>query len=88
MQPANEALRHVRIDRPPSCPYWTIPFPQATLSSVHRTWRKFDNAYMRPMFGGRGFVPHLSFVVSGETLGDAKEMRDVMKRWMPPHYQC
>lgn len=25
--------------------------------SVHRFWRRFDDAYMRPMFGGRGFVP-------------------------------
>uniref|UniRef100_A0A452XZH4 Cation/H+ exchanger transmembrane domain-containing protein n=1 Tax=Aegilops tauschii subsp. strangulata TaxID=200361 RepID=A0A452XZH4_AEGTS len=25
--------------------------------SVHRVWRKFDDKFMRPMFGGRGFVP-------------------------------
>ncbi|KAE8723193.1 Sodium/hydrogen exchanger 2 [Hibiscus syriacus] len=25
--------------------------------TVHCYWRKFDNAFMRPMFGGRGFVP-------------------------------
>ncbi|KAI9099070.1 hypothetical protein K1719_024837 [Acacia pycnantha] len=25
--------------------------------TVHRYWRKFDNAVMRPVFGGRGFVP-------------------------------
>ncbi|OEL17024.1 Sodium/hydrogen exchanger 2 [Dichanthelium oligosanthes] len=25
--------------------------------TVHYYWRKFDNALMRPMFGGRGFVP-------------------------------
>ncbi|KAJ3669620.1 hypothetical protein LUZ60_011570 [Juncus effusus] len=25
--------------------------------SVHRYWRKFDDRFMRPMFGGRGFVP-------------------------------
>ncbi|KAJ6413874.1 hypothetical protein OIU84_006642 [Salix udensis] len=25
--------------------------------TVHRYWRKFDNAFMRPLFGGRGFVP-------------------------------
>ncbi|XP_074577559.1 sodium/hydrogen exchanger 1-like [Curcuma longa] len=25
--------------------------------SVHHYWRKFDNAFMRPIFGGRGFVP-------------------------------
>ncbi|XP_027363016.1 sodium/hydrogen exchanger 2-like [Abrus precatorius] len=25
--------------------------------TVHRLWRKFDDACMRPVFGGRGFVP-------------------------------
>ncbi|KAK5813743.1 hypothetical protein PVK06_029194 [Gossypium arboreum] len=25
--------------------------------TVHRYWRKFDNAFMLPVFGGRGFVP-------------------------------
>jgi len=25
--------------------------------TVHRLWRKFDDAIMRPVFGGRGFVP-------------------------------
>ncbi|XP_042520791.1 sodium/hydrogen exchanger 2-like [Macadamia integrifolia] len=25
--------------------------------SVHYYWRKFDNGFMRPVFGGRGFVP-------------------------------
>ncbi|CAK9145514.1 unnamed protein product [Ilex paraguariensis] len=25
--------------------------------SVHYYWRKFDDAFMRPVFGGRGFVP-------------------------------
>ncbi|KAK7397262.1 hypothetical protein VNO78_18429 [Psophocarpus tetragonolobus] len=24
--------------------------------TVHRLWRKFDNSFMRPVFGGRGFV--------------------------------
>ncbi|KDP40028.1 hypothetical protein JCGZ_02026 [Jatropha curcas] len=24
---------------------------------VHHYWRKFDDAFMRPVFGGRGFVP-------------------------------
>lgn len=27
--------------------------------TVHYYWRKFDNSYMRPVFGGRGFVPHV-----------------------------
>lgn len=25
--------------------------------NVHRCWRKFDDTFMRPVFGGRGFVP-------------------------------
>ncbi|GKV07544.1 hypothetical protein SLEP1_g19301 [Rubroshorea leprosula] len=25
--------------------------------NVHHYWRKFDDAFMRPVFGGRGFVP-------------------------------
>ncbi|XP_019172833.1 PREDICTED: sodium/hydrogen exchanger 3-like [Ipomoea nil] len=25
--------------------------------TVHHYWRKFDNAFMRPVFGGRGFMP-------------------------------
>lgn len=25
--------------------------------TIHYYWRKFDNSFMRPMFGGRGFVP-------------------------------
>ncbi|KAL6968429.1 monovalent cation:H+ antiporter, CPA1 (nhx1), partial [Sarracenia purpurea var. burkii] len=27
--------------------------------TVHLYWRKFDNAFMRPVFGGRGFVPYV-----------------------------
>ncbi|KAK6911463.1 Cation/H+ exchanger [Dillenia turbinata] len=27
-------------------------------STVHHYWRKFDDTFMRPVFGGRGFVPH------------------------------
>uniref|UniRef100_A0A453ARZ0 Cation/H+ exchanger transmembrane domain-containing protein n=4 Tax=Triticinae TaxID=1648030 RepID=A0A453ARZ0_AEGTS len=26
--------------------------------TIHYYWRKFDDALMRPMFGGRGFVPY------------------------------
>ncbi|KAF8401558.1 hypothetical protein HHK36_012500 [Tetracentron sinense] len=25
--------------------------------TIHHYWRKFDDSFMRPMFGGRGFVP-------------------------------
>lgn len=28
-------------------------------STVHYYWRKFDDAVMRPIFGGRGFAPVL-----------------------------
>ncbi|CAL5357575.1 unnamed protein product [Camellia sinensis] len=27
--------------------------------TVHHYWRKFDDAFMRPVFGGRGFVPYV-----------------------------
>jgi hypothetical protein len=26
---------------------------------VHHHWRKFDDSFMRPVFGGRGFVPYV-----------------------------
>jgi sodium/hydrogen exchanger 8 len=26
--------------------------------TVHHYWWKFDDAFMRPVFGGRGFVPY------------------------------
>ncbi|XP_068660960.1 sodium/hydrogen exchanger 1-like isoform X2 [Aristolochia californica] len=34
-------------------------------STVHYFWRKFDDKYMRPVFGGRGFVP---FVPGSQTV--------------------
>ncbi|KAL6953489.1 Sodium/hydrogen exchanger 2 [Sarracenia purpurea var. burkii] len=50
---------------------YTVPRPTslrmllATPSfTVHYYWRKFDNAFMRPVFGGRGFAP---FVASSPT---------------------
>ena len=33
-------------------------------STVHYFWRKFDDKFMRPVFGGRGFVP---FVLGSPT---------------------
>lgn len=27
--------------------------------TVHNYWRKFDDAFMRPIFGGRGFMPYI-----------------------------
>ncbi|KAL5768355.1 hypothetical protein ACOSQ2_015138 [Xanthoceras sorbifolium] len=38
--------------------------------TVHYYWRKFDNAFMRPMFGGRGFVP---FVPGSPTERSARQ---------------
>ncbi|KAL2610394.1 hypothetical protein R1flu_028967 [Riccia fluitans] len=29
----------------------------APASTIHHFWRSFDDSYMRPVFGGRGFVP-------------------------------
>ncbi|XP_057962002.1 sodium/hydrogen exchanger 2-like isoform X2 [Malania oleifera] len=34
-------------------------------STVHYFWRKFDDKYMRPVFGGRGFVPFVPGSPSG-----------------------
>lgn len=43
------------IDRPSSL-RMLLNRPSHT---VHHYWRKFDNAFMRPVFGGRGFVPYV-----------------------------
>lgn len=32
----------------------------APRSTIHHVWRKFDDAYMRPTFGGRGYVRLMS----------------------------
>lgn len=37
--------------------------------TVHYLWRKFDDRFMRPVFGGRGFVPF----VPGSPTGTADE---------------
>eukprot|EP00249_Psilotum_nudum_P011860 c23429_g1_i1 orf=170-1846(+) len=42
---------------------------QAPTSFVHHFWRKFDDTYMRPVFGGRGFVPY----IPGSPVDDAQE---------------
>lgn len=31
----------------------------APTSYIHDLWRSFDDSYMRPVFGGRGFVPYI-----------------------------
>lgn len=38
-------------------------------STIHHLWRKFDDNYMRPVFGGRCFMPH----VAGSTSSSAAE---------------
>ena len=40
-----------------------ISYPTTT---VHYFWRKFDDKFMRPVFGGRGFVPFVPASPSGE----------------------
>ncbi|KAL6970326.1 Sodium/hydrogen exchanger 2 [Sarracenia purpurea var. burkii] len=44
----------VQIIRRPTSLRMLLATPSHT---VHYYWRKFDNAFMRPVFGGRGFVP-------------------------------
>ncbi|KAJ9154443.1 hypothetical protein P3X46_027775 [Hevea brasiliensis] len=36
--------------------------------TVHHYWRKFDDAFMRPVFGGRGFVPFIPGSPTDESL--------------------
>ncbi|OAY27809.1 sodium/hydrogen exchanger 2 isoform X2 [Manihot esculenta] len=36
--------------------------------TVHHYWRKFDDAFMRPVFGGRGFVPYVPGSPADESL--------------------
>ncbi|KAI3460838.1 hypothetical protein Pfo_017501 [Paulownia fortunei] len=43
------------VPRPPSL-RMLLSTPTHT---VHRYWRKFDDAFMRPVFGGRGFVVYV-----------------------------
>ena len=49
----SEADLGIHIPRPTSL-RMLLSTPAHT---VHYYWRKFDNAFMRPVFGGRGFVP-------------------------------
>lgn len=46
--------------------------------TVHRYWRKFDNAFMRPVFGGRGFVP---FVPGSPTERNNTQWQWVKQMW-------
>lgn len=29
-------------------------------NTIHHYWRKFDDAFMRPVFGGRGFISYVT----------------------------
>ncbi|TXG65634.1 hypothetical protein EZV62_006909 [Acer yangbiense] len=42
-------------------------------TTVHYLWRKFDDKFMRPVFGGRGFVPYVPGSPTGEAEADADE---------------
>lgn len=37
--------------------------------TVHHYWRKFDDAFMRPVFGGRGFAPFVPGSPTEQNLG-------------------
>ncbi|XP_062108558.1 sodium/hydrogen exchanger 1-like [Humulus lupulus] len=52
---ANYQSSQYNITRPTSL-RMLLSIPSHT---VHHYWRKFDNGFMRPVFGGRGFVPFL-----------------------------
>ncbi|KAL8047743.1 hypothetical protein ABFX02_07G020400 [Erythranthe guttata] len=41
--------------------------------TVHYYWRKFDNAFMRPVFGGRGFVPYVPGSPTEQSVRDYQE---------------
>lgn len=50
-------------------------------NTVHYYWRKFDNAFMRPVFGGRGFVP---FVPGSPIEQNDQQWQWIMKRSQIP----
>ncbi|KAJ6821962.1 sodium/hydrogen exchanger 2-like [Iris pallida] len=52
--PGFEAEGEANLGARPSSLRMLLMKPTRT---VHYYWRKFDDAFMRPMFGGRGFVP-------------------------------
>ncbi|KAM5569093.1 sodium/hydrogen exchanger 1-like [Rosa sericea] len=52
-QDSEANIRSADVPRPTSL-RMLLSTPSHT---VHHYWRKFDNAFMRPVFGGRGFVP-------------------------------
>ncbi|KAI3469449.1 hypothetical protein Pfo_026112 [Paulownia fortunei] len=54
--PASEAREGGQGVARPSSLRMLLRTPTRT---VHYYWRKFDDAFMRPVFGGRGFVPYV-----------------------------
>ncbi|KAE8675363.1 Sodium/hydrogen exchanger 2 [Hibiscus syriacus] len=40
--------------------------------TVHHLWRKFDDRFMRPVFGGRGFVPFVPGSPTGAADGNSR----------------
>ncbi|KAM7511810.1 hypothetical protein LguiB_010685 [Lonicera macranthoides] len=51
-----------------------IKYPTYT---AHQLWRKFDDKFMRPVFGGRGFVPYARDSTTGaENANDAANETD------------
>lgn len=44
---------------------------EAPSFTVHHYWRKFDDSFMRPVFGGRGFVPFVPSSPTEARNGDA-----------------
>ncbi|RXH82326.1 hypothetical protein DVH24_036667 [Malus domestica] len=56
--------------RKPSSFRLLITYPTST---VHYFWRKFDDKFMRPVFGGRGFVPFVPGSPSGAAEDQAAE---------------
>lgn len=51
-----------------------IKYPTYT---AHQLWRKFDDKFMRPVFGGRGFVPYARCSTTGaENANDAANETD------------
>lgn len=57
------------VPRPPSL-RMLLATPSHT---VHHYWRKFDDAFMRPVFGGRGFVPYVP--------GSPTEQSEQQQQW-------
>nr|ASM90215.1 Na+/H+ exchanger 2 [Sesuvium portulacastrum]AUS89418.1 Na+/H+ exchanger 1 [Sesuvium portulacastrum] len=47
----------------------------APTHTVHYYWRKFDDSFMRPVFGGRGFVPYVPGSPTEQSTNNLTEQR-------------